>query len=106
MTLLITLIAAITATLVWYNSSKARTLKCGILCYMYWGASLMWLVDAIAEYLEIGADYFLPAQTDMINDLFLGLSATTLGLVVWIAIILCTDPKGVVKSVIKSSKKS
>lgn len=106
MTLLITLIAAITATIVWYNSSKARTLKCGILCYMYWGASLMWLVDAIAEYFEIGADYFSPAQTDMLNDLFLGLSAVTLGLVVWIAVILLTDPKGVVKSIITNSRKS
>lgn len=106
MTLLITLIAAITVTIVWYNSRKARTLKCGILCYMYWGASLMWLVDAAAEYFEIGADYFSPDHSNMINDLFLGLSAVTLGLVVWIAVILLTDPKSIVKSVIANSRKS
>ena len=93
MTLLITLIAAITVTLIWYTNEKARELKTGILCYMFWGASLMWLVDAAVEYIEDGADYFLPSSGDMLNDAFLGFSVVVLALVVWMVYLLIKDPK-------------
>ncbi len=93
MTLLITLIAAVTVTLIWYTSEKARKMKIGILCYMFWGASLMWLVDAAVEYIEDGADYFLPSSGDMLNDAFLGFSVVVLALVVWMVYILIKDPK-------------
>ena len=55
MTLLITIIAAVITTVIWYTSSKARELKVGTLCLMFWGAGLMWFVDAIFEYVELGA---------------------------------------------------
>ena len=97
MTLLITIIAAVISTVVWYSSEKARELKTGVLLYMFWGASLMWLVDAVAEYIEAGADYFTPAAQDMLNDAFLGLSVIALALVVWLVRLLITDPKGVVR---------
>ena len=93
MTLLITLIAAVTVTLIWYANEKARELKTGILCYMFWGASLMWLVDAAVEYIEDGADYFLPSSGDMLNDAFLGLSVVVLALVVWVVYLLVKDPQ-------------
>ena len=93
MTLLITLIAAVTVTLIWYTSEKARKMKTGILCYMFWGASLMWLVDAAVEYIEDGADYFIPSSGDMLNDTFLGLTVVVLALVVWTVYILIKDPK-------------
>ena len=93
MTLLITLIAAVTVTLIWYTNEKARELKTGILCYMFWGASLMWLVDAAVEYIEDGADYFLPSSGDMLNDAFLGLSVVVLALVVWVVYLLVKDPQ-------------
>ena len=93
MTLLITLIAAITVTLIWYTNEKARKLNTGILCYMFWGASLMWLVDAAVEYFEDGADYFLPSSGDMLNDAFLGLSVVVLSLVVWVVCLLVKDPQ-------------
>ena len=83
MTLLITFFAAIITTIIWYNSKVDR--KLGSLMLMYWGASLMWLVDAIAEYAELGAEYFTPAFADMVNDAFLGVSAVTLGLIIWLA---------------------
>ena len=95
MTLLITLIAAVTVTLIWYTSEKARKMKTGILCYMFWGASLMWLVDAAVEYIEDGADYFIPSSADMLNDTFLGLSAVVLTPVIWVGYILTKDPKKV-----------
>ena len=88
MTLLITVIAAIVSSLLWYNSMTKQgkdSMKYSTLCYLYWGASLMWLVDAIAEYAESGAEYFTPAFADMVNDAFLGVSAVTLGLIIWLA---------------------
>lgn len=88
MTLLITVIAAIVSSLLWYNSMTKKgkdSMKYSTLCYMYWGASLMWFVDAIAEYAESGAEYFTPAFADMVNDAFLGVSAVTLGLIIWLA---------------------
>jgi hypothetical protein len=33
----------------------------------------------------------------MLNDFYLGLSVVALGLVIWLVILLITDPKGVVK---------
>ena len=68
------------------------------LCFMYWGASLMWLGDAIFEYIELGAEYFSPAPADMLNDGFLGLSVVAFGLIVWLIILLVKDPKGSVKT--------
>ena len=93
MTLLITLAAAGTVTLICYTNEKARELKTGILCYMFWGASLMWLVDAAVEYIEDGADYFIPSSADMLNDAFLGLSVVVLALVIWVVYLLVKDPK-------------
>lgn len=97
MTLLITIIAAVVTTVIWYTSSKARELKVGTLCLMFWGAGLMWFVDAIFEYAELGAKYFTPAVSDMINDSFLGLSVVALALIIWIVILLVKDPKHVVR---------
>ena len=35
---------------------------------------------------------------DMLNDAYLGLSVVALGLILWLAILLIKDPKGVVKA--------
>ena len=104
MTLLLTLIAAVITTVIWYSNDNARFLKVGTLCYMCWGASLMWLVDAVVEYLESGAEYFQPAAADMLNDTFLGLSVIALALVVWVIVLLVKDPTGALKSAILDKK--
>ena len=57
MTLLICVFAAIIATVKWYKDAPEGSMKLGILCWMYWGASIMWLVDAIFEYAELKAEY-------------------------------------------------
>lgn len=101
MTLLITVFAAVIATLVWYTRKDLRDLKIGVLCFMFWGASLMWLGDAIFEYSELKADYFTPAGADMLNDAFLGLSVIALALVIWTVIVLISDPRGTVRAAIK-----
>ena len=97
MTLLLTCVAAIVATIVWYTNEDARILKVGTLCFLYWGASIMWFVDAIFEYDELRAEYFMPAAEDMMNDAFLGLSVVVLGMIIWVVQMLCTDPKGVIR---------
>ena len=96
MTLLITVFAAAIATILWYNSKADR--KLGTLALMYWGASLMWLVDAVVEYIELGAEFFEQAPSDMINDAFLGLSVVALGIVIWLVVLLVKDPEGKVKA--------
>lgn len=100
MTLLTTVFAAIICTILWYKKEEARSLKVGTLCLMYWGASLMWLIDAIFEYAELGAEAFVPAPLDMLNDFYLGLSVVALGLIIWLVILFVRDPKGVVKAVL------
>ncbi|MBK5252205.1 MAG: hypothetical protein JJE29_06185 [Peptostreptococcaceae bacterium] len=97
MTLLTTVFAAIICTIIWYKNAPKNEMNVGILCWMYWGASIMWLVDAIFEYAELQAEYFMPAPVDMLNDFYLGLSVVALGLIIWLAIVLIKDPKGVVK---------
>lgn len=98
MTLLITLFAAIIATIIWYF--KDTDLRLGALSLMYWGASLMWFVDAVVEYFKIGAKYFTPESVDMLNDAYLGLSVVALGLIIWLVVILLKDPKGKIREML------
>lgn len=103
MCLLITVFAAIIATVKWYNR-KNDDMKLGILCFLYWGASIMWFVDAIFEYAELKEAYFTPAPADMLNDAYLGLSVVALGLIIWLVRLLITDPKGSVRAALKREK--
>ncbi len=105
MTLLTSVFAAIICTVIWYKNAPKSEMKVGILCWMYWGASLMWLIDAICEYAELGAEYFTPAPADMLNDLYLGLSVVALGLIVWLVILLIKDPKGVIRTALFKKNK-
>ena len=104
MTLLTSVFAAIICTVIWYRNAPESKMMVGVLCWMYWGASLMWLVDAIFEYAELGAEYFTPSPADMLNDLYLGLSVVALGLIIWLVILLVKDPKGVIKNALFKKK--
>ena len=104
MTLLITVFAAIISTIVWYKSPSRNELRLGTLTLMYWGASIMWFVDAIFEYIELRDEFFTPAAADMLNDSYLGLSVVALGLVIWLVILLVKDPNGVVKAALTKKK--
>ena len=104
MTLLTTVFAAIICTIIWYKNAPKNEMKISILCWMYWGASIMWLVDALFEYAELHEEYFTPAPLDMLNDLYLGLSVVALGLVIWLIILLIKDPKGIVKETLFNRK--
>ena len=98
MTLLITIIAAIVATVVWYANENRDTYKLGTLSFIYWGASLMWLMDFVFEYAELKTEYFSQSFADILNDSLLGVTVVALGLVAWIIILLIKDPKGVIKA--------
>lgn len=100
MTLLITVFAAVISTVLWYFKDNG-SLRLSTLALMFWGASIMWFVDAIYEYAELGADYFQPAAADMLNDAFLGLSVAALGVVIWLGILLIRDPRGKVRAALK-----
>lgn len=95
MTLLITLFAAIIATACWYAGAPKSKMRLDLLCWMYWGASLMWMVDLLAEYLETGTEVFTPAPLDMLHDSYLGLSVVALGGVIWVVYLIVKDPRGV-----------
>ena len=97
MTLLIALFAAIICTVIWYKRAPNDDMKIGTLCCMFWGASLMWMVDAVFEYSELQAEFFTPALSDMINEIYLGLSVVALGLVAWLAVLFVSDPRGVLR---------
>ena len=103
MTLLITIFAALITTIVWYTNEQRDTYRLGTLSLIYWGASLMWLMDFVFEYAELKADYFVQDFADILNDSLLGLAVVALGLIAWIIILLIKDPKGVFRK--KFSKK-
>ena len=71
---------------------------------MFWGASLMWLGDAVWEYAELHEKFFTPEPADMLNDAFLGLSVVAFALIVWLIVLLVRDPKGVVRKSLKKEK--
>lgn len=104
MTLLTTVFAAAICTILWYRSAPNDDMKLGVLCFLYWGASLMWLVDAVFEYAELQAAFFTPAPEDLLNDFYLGLSVVALGLVVWLVILLIKDPRGAVRAALFQKK--
>ena len=93
MTLLIAVFAAVITTIIWYTNDRRSQLKLGTLALMYWGAS-------VVEYIELGAEYFTPASSDMLNDAFLGLSVVAFGLIIWIVILMVKDPLGVVRKTV------
>lgn len=47
MTLLISVFAAIISTAVWYFCAERKKYLLNVPCYIFWGASVMWFVDAV-----------------------------------------------------------
>lgn len=98
MLLLITVSAAVISSLLWYLGDPRDPMKLSYLCSMYWGASLMWMVDAVFEYAELGTGYFTPSPDVMLNDAFLGMSVVLLGLLIWLVLVVVKDPKGRIRN--------
>ena len=103
MTLLITVFAAIAASVLWYTRED-DTMQLSFLALMYWGASIMWTIDAVFEFADLKSEYFTPAVRDMLNDAFLGLTVVALGLIVWLVRLLATDPKGKLRAALRKER--
>lgn len=108
MTLLLTVFAAVISTIVWYKKENRKEYALSALLYMFWGASLMWLIDAIVSFAKEGAAFFAPQEGatieetvmnqqnffyNQMNDIYLGLAVIALALIIWVVIVLIKDPK-------------
>ncbi|MGN0262284.1 MAG: hypothetical protein ACI4B9_05510 [Eggerthellaceae bacterium] len=94
MTLVITLLAAVVATLVWYAKTPDTRYHIGTLALMYWGAALMWVVDGIACLIEGEAFIEIVDTAAMIDDALLGAVVVVAGMAAWLIYLLAKDPKG------------
>ena len=98
MCLMITTLAAVISTIVWYVNAPANKMKLEVLSLMYWGAALMWTVDGffcVAEgepFLDLG-----------LNDALLGMLIVISGLAAWLFILLFQDPKHVLKMIVSKN---
>ena len=100
MFLIITALAAIIATILWYFNAPEDKYKLSTLCFIFWGATLMWLVDHVMAYLIEGGEFFeLTLDATM-----LGVTVVLSGLIVWVVTLLIKDPKGVFNKLLQSEK--
>jgi len=97
MYLIITAVAAIVSTIIWYVNAPDDRYKLSTLCFIFWGATLMWLVDHVMAYLIEGGEFF----DISVNATLLGVNVVLLGLIVWIIILLVKDPKGIFVKLLK-----
>lgn len=98
MTLIICLFAAVASSYAWYRTAPSNELRADVPCLVFWGASLMWLVDAVCGCLTEGAAFFQVEPLAVLDDLVLGLAVVALGLVIWIVALLASDPRGAVRA--------
>ena len=89
------------------------------LLYMFWGATLMWLIDAIVSFAKEGSAFFMPLAGatveetvinqqeffyNQMNDLYLGIAVIALALIIWVIILLIKDPKHLYRKAVKEQK--
>jgi hypothetical protein len=98
MWLIMTSLAAVITSVIWYVKSPHDKYKLGLLSLMFWGATIMWLVDHIMAYLTEGGEFF----EINLDATLLGISAVILALFVWLIVLLVSDPKGVFKRSLKA----
>jgi hypothetical protein len=97
MWLIMTALAAIIATAVWYVKAPDDKYKLGLLSLILWGATIMWLVDHVIAYLTEGGAFF---ETNL-DATLLGVAVIMLALLVWEIVLLVSDPKGVLRKALK-----
>jgi hypothetical protein len=89
MWLLLTALAALISTALWYLTTPGDKYKLGFLSLIYWGATLMWLVDHAMAYVQEGGR-FIVVDADGTG---LALAVLALGLFVWLLRLFASDPK-------------
>jgi peptidoglycan biosynthesis protein MviN/MurJ (putative lipid II flippase) len=97
MWLIITALAAIVTTVIWYVKTPEDKYKLGLLSLFFWGATIMWLVDHIMAYLDEGGAFFEINR----DATLLGISVIVGALLVWLIVLLVSDPKKVLKTILR-----
>jgi hypothetical protein len=97
MWLILTALAAVITTAIWYAKSPDDKYKLGLLSLFFWGATLMWLVDHIIAYATEGGP-FLEVNLDAT---LLGVAVIVFALFVWEIVLVVSDPKGVLKKALR-----
>lgn len=95
---IITALAAIIATIIWYVNAPENKYKLSLLSFIFWGATLMWFVDHVMAYLIEGGEFF----EITLDATLLGVCVVLLGLFVWMIVLLISDPKGVFTKLLKN----
>jgi hypothetical protein len=97
MWLILTVLAAIITTVIWYVNAPEDKYKIGLLSLAFWGATIMWLVDHVMAYVTEGGEFFELNQ----DATMLGISVIIFALMVWLFVLLINDPKGIIKRIIQ-----
>lgn len=94
MWLIVTALAALIVTALWFIGLPADRHKLGFLSLIYWGAALMWLVDHVMAYINHGGPFF---EVDA-DATALALAVLALGLFVWLVRLVASDPKRITRA--------
>jgi hypothetical protein len=97
MWLILTALAALITTAIWYVKAPDDKYKLGLLSLCFWGATIMWLVDHIIAYATEGGAFF---EVNL-DATLLGISVIVFALFVWEIVLVVSDPKGVVRKVLR-----
>lgn len=89
MWLILTVAAAIVTSVLWYIGRRTDKYQVGFLSLVYWGASLMWLVDHVIAHAQNGGPFF-----DMsAGATALGFCVLALGALIWVVRLLFSSLK-------------
>jgi len=97
MWLIMTALAAVIVTAIWYVKAPEDKYKLGWLSLFFWGSTLMWLVDHVIAYITEGGEFF----EINLDATLLGVAVIVLALFVWEIVLLVSDPKGVLKKALR-----
>ncbi|MHA1409139.1 MAG: hypothetical protein ACTSQY_02250 [Candidatus Odinarchaeia archaeon] len=91
MWLIIVALAAAVSTAIWYTQAGNDKYMLNILSLIFWGTTIMVLVDHVLGFLMEGGEFIeMTAEAGM-----LGAVLVVVALVVWELILMLKDPKGV-----------
>jgi hypothetical protein len=97
MWLILTALAAVVTTAIWYVRAPDDKYKVGLLSLFFWGATLMWLVDHIMAYVTEGGEFF----EINLDATLLGVTVIIVALLVWEIVLLISDPKGILRKALR-----
>ena len=93
MCLIITAVAAEISTLIWYLNDNRKELKLAMLMYMFFGATIMWLIDGF--YCLAEGEAFLDLSAD---DAALGAVVVICAVAVWLVALIVSGARDKIKA--------